>query len=876
MRTRARGLPFFLLALGLSARAAASDEAFESGPAPLRPELRGALAPRAGEPFEILDRAEIAWRARDAAAYLGLWEFVTPAARAEEQQFLASHFAAEESAIQFQRLAPPSGDATALGTGAQVTSFIEPRGRVEEWVFRLEKRAAGWAFVGREPAGEIDGLVHLSMEPTGFRANGLSLRLPDFELEMLRGTLFTSPENLGPTVLVFVGEGVVRVRPTPTTEQEQLRKFCGKPAMVEKVSAAFIRIHPADLHRVLVPVRLEPDPDAPGRLAAARKLYEAQVGRSFVLDASVPRSPWWVLPGVGDAAVTFEASRLGTLTFTVTGSEFEDLSLFDRRRRLQICLYASAGGSTRYSEDEGRAADVLQHDLAVRFEPRRYAMAAQDTLRIRLLLPAATLHLRLDESLRVDSITSKEAGRHLFFRVRGQNSLLVSLGALSGRTGEVSLTVRYDGTLRPAPVEHEVLQVVPPVLDTEPDLPLEEVLVYTNRVSWYPTTGVDDYALVRAHFDVPVGFTVVTGGTRTSARVEGNRALVEYRQDQPGKYITAAVGRLIDLGVRTDSPVALRGFTASRTRGVAEEDLERAGAILRFYEEEFGPCPYPSLSIAVIEGETPGGHSPPGMILLSYRPLLVRSRLKDDPANFTELPDFFLAHELAHQWWGQGVAGQNYHERWLSEGMAQYAAALWMRRTRGEAAFRRVLGRMARWALRESDEGPISLGYRLGHVQGDPQIFRAVVYDKGAYVLHMLRHIVGDNAFRAALTGFQARHRYGKSGTDELREALEAAGGVDLSGFFEEWVFGTAIPTLRLTHRTEPDGPVFRTTVDVRTESLPAPVPLEISVSYRGGKEVRRVRLEPGGGSFEVETPGPPGKVEINTDRALLAVVKKG
>ena len=150
------------------------------------------------------------------------------------------------------------------------------------------------------------------------------------------------------------------------------------------------------------------------------------------------------------------------------------------------------------------------------------------------------------------------------------------------------------------------------------------------------------------------------------------------------------------------------------------------------------------------------------------------------------------------------MAGQNYHERWISEAFAQYAAALWVRHSRGEGAFRNMLVRMGRWALRYADKGPIHLGHRLGHIEGDPQVYRAVVYDKGAYVLHMLRQIVGEDVFRRAVMGLQTGNRFGKIGTDEVRAALEAASGLDLRPYFTEWVYGTALPELRLATRSSP------------------------------------------------------------------------
>ncbi len=831
----------------------------------------------AAEPTALLDRLETAWARRDLDAYLALWDFAEAEERQEEKAFAASRFAAEETRLILQRPASIPPDARGAAADAQIFAVTEPRGRVEQWRFFLEKRPQGWVLTRRDEEGQVDGLVHLSLDPNGVRADGITLRLEDFEIRMVRGTLFTPPRALGPTALLFVGEGQVRVYPRPPAERDQLRQFCGKEELVDRVRSFFARIHPADLSRVLSSVEFRPDPDASRRFPQAQRIYRSQAEKSFVLDATtVPRSPWWLLPSPGDAMVTFETARRGTLTFTVSGSEPEDINLFDREAKRQICLYPSRGRATRYGEDDVRSLDVLRHDLQARFEPQSFAVRAEDTLLIRTVSPSATVRLHLDDALRVDSVTSREGGRHLFFRVRNQNSIVVSLGPLTGFLGEIALTVRYAGVLNPGPIESEILQAPTPPPVEEPEVIIENVLVYTNRSAWYPRAENDDHTKARLRLDVPQGFRAVSGGELRSERGEGGRTVQEYRQEQPGKYLTAVVGRFADVGMRQEGAYAVRGFGLARTRGEALHLLPRIQDMLDFYAVEFGACPYPSLNVVVTEARTPGGHAPPGMVLLQQRPPLMKGRLQDDPANFSDVPGFFLAHELAHQWWGHGVAGQNYRELWLSEGAAQYAAALWVRSSLGEDAFRDLLGRMAQWAMRHNAQGPINLGYRLGHLKRDPQIYRSIVYDKGAYVLHMLRAITGDDAFRRGVTAFMEKHRYGKAGTEDLREALEEASAKHLSPYFREWIYGTTLPRLRFSSRSEPTGEGFRTVVAVRPEGLPGPVPLEVFVAYEGGSAVRTVSLAPEGGTFTVETPGAPRKVEINRNRALLASISRG
>lgn len=832
------------------------------------PAISGAETPQA-----LIEALESAWRGRNAAGYLRLWHFDSPEAQGEEAQFVSERLSAEETLLEIQR---PEGTQERAHFEANAMAFTvqEPRARVEEWIFRFERGPRGWWVRSRRGVSLIDGLLHLSLSPQPFRADGLAFRLEDFELVMTKGALFTSPPSLGPTVLVFVGEATVTVRPRPVAEQEQLRQFCGERELKERVKAAFIRIHPEDLGSVLSPARLEGIGSASGDLARAREFYAEHVQRAFVLDARLPRSPWWLAPSRGDASVTFRTERHGTLTFSMSSAEPEAISLFDRSKRLQVCLYPREGRDTRYSEDDARTVDVLEHDLRVRFEPGRHGLEGEDTLTLRLLAPMATLQLRLHDDFRVDSIRSREGGEHLFFRVRNQDRVMVSLGPLSGRLGEIVLTVRYGGAHAPAPIEREVLQgPLGGSSQVEEDVVIEEVLVYSNQTAWYPQVGGDDYAVSRLRFDVPMGYLAVTGGSLVGRHDEGGRTGIEYRQDRPSKYVSVAVGRLREVVADREGPVPLEAIAVGRTRGDAPGLLLRSRAILRFFEEQFGPCPYPSLRLVVIEGRTPGGHSPAGMVILSQRPLLLRRMLRDDPVGFTDVPGYFLAHELAHQWWGHGVAGQNYRERWLSEAFAQYAAILWVRESLGEERFRDVMDRMAHWAKKDTDKGPIHLGHRLGHVKGDSQIYRAVVYDKGAYVLHMLRQVVGAPSFRQGLLDFQANHRFGKAGTDDLREALERASGKDLGPYFREWVFGTALPRLEVAHNTEATLLTHRTVVQMKARDLPASVPLTIAVSHRGKTESHTIQLEPEGGRWVFETPTPPRSIEVNSDRGLLAWV---
>jgi aminopeptidase N len=237
-----------------------------------------------------------------------------------------------------------------------------------------------------------------------------------------------------------------------------------------------------------------------------------------------------------------------------------------------------------------------------------------------------------------------------------------------------------------------------------------------------------------------------------------------------------------------------------------------------------------------MDDNLPGGHSPPFFaIWLQPLPSTPYSWLGDPLAVDHTYPYFFLAHEVAHQWWGQAVGGKNYHEQWLSEGLAHYFAAMYAGTDRGPDMLRQLLVQMRDSAMAYSANGPIALSYRLGHIQGDTRIFRAIIYNKSAVVLHMLRQLIGDDAFFAGLRRYYQACRFKKAGTDDLRAAFEAGTPIRLTRFFERWIEGASLPRLRVTSRIDASG----TSAVVRVEQIGDVVfdlPVTVTVQYADGR----------------------------------------
>ncbi len=342
---------------------------------------------------------------------------------------------------------------------------------------------------------------------------------------------------------------------------------------------------------------------------------------------------------------------------------------------------------------------MLEHDITARFEPERFELSATHRMWVRLTAPAATVRLRLHDDFNVSSVQSGDGGNLLFFRVREQGTLVVSLGPLANREEPFTLVTRYSGRHDPAPVDEELVQVGrPPSAEGLEDVFVDRPpIVYSNRTAWYPRPPNEDFATARVSFDTPEGWLAVTGGELVGCpdrpRPDSHAVSAGRAREVPDRDRGTAHGRG-DACRRARRPCAA---SRRRARGARRSTTMReAQQMLAFYARRFGPSPYPTLSLVVAEGETPAGHSPPGLLYLQKRPPILRSRaLPEDPANFSDLAGFFLAHEAAHQWWGQGTAPANYRERWLSEAWAQYAAALWLRERLGERAFQSMMDRMA-------------------------------------------------------------------------------------------------------------------------------------------------------------------------------------
>jgi aminopeptidase N len=322
-----------------------------------------------------------------------------------------------------------------------------------------------------------------------------------------------------------------------------------------------------------------------------------------------------------------------------------------------------------------------------------------------------------------------------------------------------------------------------------------------------------------------------------------------------------------------------------------------------YYQSLFGPFPYPQLAISQIPGSF--GQGWPGLVYLPTFVFLPASVLAQmgSTAGPENLEDrLTLKHEVAHQWWGNLVGWRTYHDQWLSEGFASYAAALDLARGKdGDKLFRQLLQDYRHDLLAKDEQGatvesagPIWLGARLNNSL-DPHGYDAIVYKKACWVIHMLRLLLTDPAtgsdarFFQMLRGFISTYRGQDASTEDFvayaEKYITSTSDLDrdhkLNWFFNEWVYSTGLPEYEL--KTSIGGPargVYLVEGNI-TQSGVSPsfdMLVPIKVSYGAGARERQkskrvlVPVSGSGGRFHFTSAARPERIAIDQD-AILAVV---
>jgi len=381
---------------------------------------------------------------------------------------------------------------------------------------------------------------------------------------------------------------------------------------------------------------------------------------------------------------------------------------------------------------------------------------------------------------------------------------------------------------------------------------------------WIPSHDVpDDKATWDMHITVPKPLKAISNGLLISAISSDVDGTITYhwRENHPmSTYLVAiAVGDYAgfsqDHTSSTGATIPLEFYSYPDHLQLAETDWADVGKMIDFFESKFGPYPFDRYSMV----EVPMRGAMEHQTMTSYASNLVTGDHRYD---------YVVAHELAHQWWGDWVTLADWHEIWLNEGFASYCEALYFESLGGHPVLQNYMTGMATDYFTEAA--------RLGaFALYDPKyMWGATVYQKGAWVLHMLRWTIGDSLFWQSLKAYGATHAYGNATTENFIAVVEDVCDRDLRWFFDQWVYGSGYPDLDAgwdVTRTEDGAYQVDLTVWQRDSNLaPFSLPMEVLVETEAGAVLDTVLLNQRSQNFTLLYDERPSALTIDPNGWLL------
>lgn len=288
----------------------------------------------------------------------------------------------------------------------------------------------------------------------------------------------------------------------------------------------------------------------------------------------------------------------------------------------------------------------------------------------------------------------------------------------------------------------------------------------------------------------------------------------------------------------------------------AIEDFSVTVPMMEFYADVFGEYPFleEKYGMAVI----PGNSSMEHQTCTSLSSRLVTG---------THQYDYIIAHELAHQWWGDLVTLTDWADIWLNEGFATYSDALWVENLYGlEGLKSRMADFKYQYMIRHEGQDHPLYDPPLGH------LFCEIEYEKGAWVLHMLRFVVGDDNFWQILKEYAQLYAYSNASTEDFQAVCEQIFGADLGWFFDQWIYEAGYPVYQFGWGSSAQNRV-RVVINQIQEELPLfSMPVELEFILPSGSVKKVVWVEEEKNVFEFDFQERPLNVLFDPDSWILSL----
>lgn len=722
-----------------------------------------------------------------------------------------------------------------------------------------------------------------------FHVENLQIRRDVGTFQFTSGDFSFGAPVLGKTVMaVFTGEGVFRLKPTGAIDSSYLQFLISEPEVVETFHSVVLCFtdETADEIRKVATGRDEPSHAREAfqefrnriqrRGDQPRSMVEALLGGEDIpnIDADLLRdlyagsrhSFYAYIHGTKHADLRFTVSDSGAMP--QLSPEETGLVSLDENGGQDGIWYLNH----LQSEREAHTASSSENRRWVQAEHYKIdsVIAGNDHLsgtcevRFKVLVDGTrVVKFGLLPALRVKSV--KVGGQEIEFiqedrKKDGSFYAILPTGAKLGN--EVSLTIEYDGDKVVRNSGNGSFSV-------------------QARTAWYPNLNTfTDRANYDLTFHVPKPYTLVSIGRPDNASVEGSYNVSHWVTDTPvavagfnfGEYKKVEKkeeksGYQIEVYAGTDVPGYMqmaRNYVQLAPSAQAKNTLIDSENSVKLFNYWFGNLPYGRLAVT----EQPQmffGQSWPSLVYLpltSFMDSTQRYEMFGQFAfNIAPFIDEVTPHEISHQWFGHAAGWASYHDQWLSEGFANFAAGLFLDASGKHDEYLKYMERQreqiidkSNFGIRRNDAGPLWLGLRLMTWKAQAAYF-GVVYSKGGYVLEMLRSLMWDPASQDK-EFIDMMHDYMSSGfnkdlttedfravaTKHMTPVMDLAGDHTLNWFFDEWVYGVDVPRYRLEYSMQP-GPGGKTVVTGRLTQSDVSDKFRMKVPIYAELEKKTVRL---------------------------------
>ena len=515
-----------------------------------------------------------------------------------------------------------------------------------------------------------------------------------------------------------------------------------------------------------------------------------------------------------------------------------------------------------------RPVDIRSIKLDLRIDMKKKTVEGYASLTFRCVRPTRTVSLdAVDFEVQgVKGQVGQDAIAPVRFTVDGKK-LVVDLGSRmkAGEEGKLEIVYKVrepkDGLhfFGPSKTEPET----PPLLWSQGE-------TSTNRY-WIPCIDEPDQRQkTEMVVTVPEGFEAVSNGKLVERRANPADKTVtfDWRQEipHPSYLVTLVVGEF-DVVTHDWDGIPVVYYVPKGHGSEAEPTYGRTPEMLSYFSKRFG-VHYPWAKYAQVTCfQFGGGMENTSATTMGERILLDKRSLLDRTS------ESIVSHELAHQWWGDMVTCRDWSHTWLNEGFASYVEALWDEHARGRDEYAYNMYRKAARAIAGGKDRPVmDLHYP------DPQsMFDDRAYPKGAWVVHMLRNRLGDDAFWKGIQRYGTENQFHSVETMDLRRCLERTAGRDLERFFYDWLERAGNPDLAVTTEYLPDVQQARLTIKQTQAGEPFEFPLKIVLTCAGAKEpiVLEQTMAEKELNLRIPLPGSLERVDVDPDQAVLTALKE-